>query len=64
VIKLNAEVRSAMADPDVAEKLTAEGIEWQDFDPDQFTAFFRSEIARWSPIAKKIAALRQKEQGK
>ncbi len=64
VVKLNAEVRSAMAKPDVAEKLTAEGIEWQDFDPNQFTEFFRSEIARWSPIAEKIAKSRQKEQGK
>jgi tripartite-type tricarboxylate transporter receptor subunit TctC len=34
------------------------------FDPDQFTAFFRSEIARWSPIAKKIAESREKGQKK
>ena len=53
--KLNGEVRAALAQPDVREKLGPEGIEGNSLDPDAFTAFVRSEIERWTPIAK-IAA--------
>ena len=53
VLKLNAEVRAAMAKPEVIEKLSAEAIEPGNLDPDGFTQFIRDEIARWTPIAQK-----------
>ncbi|MFM9969542.1 MAG: Bug family tripartite tricarboxylate transporter substrate binding protein [Burkholderiales bacterium] len=51
-IKLNAVVRAAMVHPEVRGKLAAEAIEPGDLDPDTFTEFFRTEIARWTPIAR------------
>jgi tripartite-type tricarboxylate transporter receptor subunit TctC len=53
--KLNAEVRAALALPDVREKLAPEGIETNNLDPDAFTAFVRSEIERWTPVARGAA---------
>jgi tripartite-type tricarboxylate transporter receptor subunit TctC len=55
-VKLNAEVRAAMRKPEVLEKLRAEAIEPNDMDPDAFTQFIRSEIERWTPLARKINA--------
>ena len=56
VLKLNAEVRAAMAKPEVIEKLSAEAIEPGNLDPDGFTQFIRDEIVRWTPIAQKVNA--------
>ena len=50
--KLNAEVRAALAEPDVHNRLTADGIEPGNLDPDAFTDFFRAEIERWAPLAR------------
>jgi len=55
-LKLNAEVRAAMAKPEVIEKLSAEAIEPGNLDPDGFTQFIRDEIVRWTPIAQKVNA--------
>lgn len=55
-LKLNAEVRAAMANPEVLKKLSAEAIEPGNLDPDGFTQFIRDEIARWTPIAQKVHA--------
>jgi tripartite-type tricarboxylate transporter receptor subunit TctC len=54
VNKLNMEVRAALALPDVREKLAPEGIEPNTLDADAFTAFVKSEMERWGPIAKAI----------
>jgi len=56
VLKLNAEVRAAMAKPEVLDKLSAEAIEPGNLDPDGFTQFIRAEIVRWTPIAQKVSA--------
>ena len=56
VLKLNAEVRAAMAKPEVLDKLSAEAIEPGNLDPDGFTQFIRGEIMRWTPIAQKVSA--------
>ena len=52
--KLNAEVRAAVAIPEVRERLMADGIEPGDLDVDAFTEFFRAEIARWAPLARAV----------
>ena len=59
VVKLNAEVRAAMANPEVLDKLAADAIEPNNLDPDGFTQFFRAEIARWTPIARRVNESRQ-----
>jgi tripartite-type tricarboxylate transporter receptor subunit TctC len=43
--------RQAMHAPDVIEMLRKEGYEPLDAGPDEFAAFIRSEIARWSAVA-------------
>ena len=53
-LKLNAEVRAAMAKPEVIEKLSAEEIEPGNLNPDAFTQFIRDEIVRWMPVAQKV----------
>jgi tripartite-type tricarboxylate transporter receptor subunit TctC len=63
-MKLNAEVRAAMAQPEVLEKLAAEAIEPSSLDPDGFTQFFHAEIARWTPIARRIKESRQPTEAK
>jgi tripartite-type tricarboxylate transporter receptor subunit TctC len=52
VRKLNAEVIKALQQPDVQERLKREAIYTEPFTPEQFTAFFKREIDRWSPLAK------------
>jgi tripartite-type tricarboxylate transporter receptor subunit TctC len=54
VMKLNAEVRAALAKPAVRKALEAEAIEPGNLDPDAFTRFIRDEIARWGPLARKV----------
>ena len=52
VVRLNAEVRSALAEPEIRNRLLADGIEPGDLDADAFTQFFRAEIERWAPLAR------------
>ncbi len=56
VVRLNTEVRSALVQPDVRQKLSADGIVPNNLDADAFTAFVQKEIGRWGPIAKKVGA--------
>lgn len=51
-VRLNQEIRAVLLDPDVRERLRPEGVEPNDLDVDAFTAFVRSEIERWGPLAK------------
>lgn len=53
VERLNAEVRAALAQPEVRKRLIVEGTEPPaDLDADAFTAFFHAEIERWGPVAR------------
>ena len=51
-VRLNQEIRAVLLEPDVRERLRPEGVEPNDLDVDAFTAFVRSEIERWGPLAK------------
>lgn len=65
VTRLNAQVRNALAQPDIRAILLADGIEADDLDAEDFTQFFRAEIARWSPLAraaKEAGAVQDKPQ--
>ena len=52
VAQINAEVRRALRLPKIRERLLAEGIEPGDLDAGAFTQFVRSEVERWTPLAK------------
>lgn len=52
VDKLNAEISTAMREPEMREKLLAQGFEVRTSTPDQLGAYIRSEIRKWAPIVK------------
>ena len=54
VNSLNAEIRKGLQTPAIRNQMLAEDMETQDFDPDAFNAFFRSEIERWSPLVRSL----------
>jgi tripartite-type tricarboxylate transporter receptor subunit TctC len=56
VARLNAEVVKALHAPDVQARFESEAIDIKSLDAAGFTAFFRQEVARWTPIAKAVAA--------
>ena len=56
VDKLNAEVRRALQSPEVRERVRHDGIEPNDLDAKQFTAFVAAELKRWAPIVKASGA--------
>ena len=52
VARLNSEIVKAAANPDTAERLSAEGANPSAGTPEQFGAFIKSEIARWGKVIK------------
>jgi tripartite-type tricarboxylate transporter receptor subunit TctC len=57
VEKLNAEVRRGLKTPNARKILAQEAIETRDWDAATFTAYLRSEVDRWQPLA--LAASRK-----
>jgi tripartite-type tricarboxylate transporter receptor subunit TctC len=55
VERINAEVRRALQAPAVRQQLALESIESDDFDAATFTQYVKSEIERWTPLAKVVA---------
>ena len=56
VTRLNAEVVKALHAPDVQARFESEAIDIKSLNADDFTAFFKAEVVRWTPIAKAVAA--------
>lgn len=52
VQRLNADFHRLMKDPAVAKRMEEFGLETTPTSPEQFEAFIRTEIARWSKVAK------------
>jgi tripartite-type tricarboxylate transporter receptor subunit TctC len=52
VAKLNAEINKGIRQPDVAERLAAEGAEMVGGTPEEFGAFIKTETARWEKVVK------------
>ena len=52
VQRLNADFRKLLAQPEIAKRLVEFGIDPVGNSPEEFEAFIRSEIARWSKVAK------------
>ena len=56
VMKLNAEMKKALALPDVREKLAADGTVPVGNTPEEFGAHIKAEIARWAPVVRASGA--------
>jgi tripartite-type tricarboxylate transporter receptor subunit TctC len=52
VTRLNREIVRILKLPDVSERFTAEGAELVGNTPEEFAAYIRSEIAKWSKVVK------------
>ncbi len=56
VTKLHAEVVRIIKMPEVTERITAEGADFVGDTPEQFTAFFKAEVAKWGKAVKASGA--------
>ena len=56
VTRMNREIGSALAWPAVRKHLDAQGFEVATMTPAELTAFIESQITRWGPLAKRLAA--------
>ncbi len=52
VTQLNLEIQKAMQEPDLRERLLAQGFEVRTSSPEQLGSYIKSEIAKWSVIVK------------
>ena len=48
--KLNAEIAKVLKDPEIQTKLTKDGLELVGGTPDEFSAYIKSEVGKWSKI--------------
>ena len=55
VARLNAEVVKSLHAGDVQARFEDEAIDIKSLSADEFTAFFKQEVVRWTPIAKAVA---------
>jgi tripartite-type tricarboxylate transporter receptor subunit TctC len=56
IMKLHAQANRAIAAPDIRDRMSAEGAEFVGDTPEQFTAFVKSEIAKWAKAVKASGA--------
>lgn len=56
VDKLNTEFISALKQPDVREKLLVQGLEPTYTTPEEFSAYLKAEIVKWSRVARNAGA--------
>lgn len=52
VARLNAEINKQLAMPDLKEKLSGEALETMPMTPEQFGAYIKKDIAKWSELVK------------
>ena len=55
VVRLNAEVVKVLQAPDLQERFRKEAIDTKTLDADAFTAYFKAEAERWTPLARAVA---------
>ncbi|MBX6373558.1 MAG: tripartite tricarboxylate transporter substrate binding protein [Acetobacteraceae bacterium] len=56
VRRLNAEINKALRLPDVRRRLLEQGVEPGDTTPEEFGAFIRAEVAKWSEVVRTSGA--------
>lgn len=56
VLKLNQQIAASLRPPDLKSKLTAQGMEVLGNSPEQFAAYIREEIEKWTRVVKRSGA--------
>ena len=56
VVKLNAEINRAVQNPDLRQKLALGGSEPLGGTSEQYAAYIRSELQRWTKVVKEAGA--------
>ena len=56
VNRLNAAVNKAMDAPELRRHLVSEMVQTKAMTPDEFTEFMRTEVKKWAPVARRVAA--------
>ena len=56
VMKLNQQIAASLRTPDLKSKLTAQGMEVVGNSPEQFAAYIREEIEKWTRVVKSSGA--------
>jgi tripartite-type tricarboxylate transporter receptor subunit TctC len=56
VNRLNAEIARAVAQPDMAERFVAQGIDLQSSTPEQFGTLIKSELVKWRKVVRDAGA--------
>jgi tripartite-type tricarboxylate transporter receptor subunit TctC len=54
VARLNAEINAILKQPDVVQKLNAQGFDLIGGTPEDFGRLIRSEVERWTPVIRKL----------
>ncbi|MEY4751892.1 MAG: hypothetical protein RIQ60_4106 [Pseudomonadota bacterium] len=50
--QLNDSLNAVLAQPDLADKLSSEAVEPMPMSPEQFTAYIKADLARWTTLAR------------
>jgi tripartite-type tricarboxylate transporter receptor subunit TctC len=56
VNRLNTEIARAVAQPDMAERFVAQGIDLQSSTPEQFASLIKSELVKWRKVVRDAGA--------
>jgi tripartite-type tricarboxylate transporter receptor subunit TctC len=54
VHKLNTEIATALAQPDVREKLASQGVDAKSSTPEEFSRIMVADVARWAKVVQKL----------
>lgn len=55
-LRLNQEVASMLAKPEVRARLERDAVETRVMSPEEFTAFMQEEIRKWAPLVKQLTS--------
>jgi tripartite-type tricarboxylate transporter receptor subunit TctC len=54
IARLNAEINAVLKDPDVVQKMHAQGFDLIGGTPEEFGALVKGESDKWAPVIKKV----------